>query len=185
MMVGHFFAVDTAVDIGNKASRRGKESELCADADQILNRIPNIFGEILTVCPGIGAEFLLIKALHGIQCLLCRVAKIAVGVPLERSKVIEPGRGRGFLFLFYRDNLQILIPAFGGKFFCLVFPLDLLTVDGKTFRCKMYIPIRRFLKMLDLFCPICQHCQYGGLHPANTKKGMIAAGIEAGGIYAY
>ena len=184
-MVGHFFAVDTAINIGNKASRRRKESELCADTNQILIRIPHIFGEILTVCPGIGAEFLLVEALHGIQCLLCRVAKIAVGVPLERSKVIEPRRGCGFLLLFYRDNLQILIQAFGGKFFCLIFPLDLLTVDGKTFRCKIYIPIRRFLKMLNLFCPFCQHRQYRGLYPANTKKGMIAAGIEAGGIYAY
>lgn len=39
--------------------------------------------------------------------------------------------------------------------------------------------------MFDLFCPFRQHCQYGSLYPAYTKKGMIAAGIEAGGIYAY
>lgn len=184
-MVGHFFVVDTAVDIGNKISGRGKESELCTDADQILNRIPHIFGEILTVCPGIGTKFLFIEALHGIQCLLSRVAKVAVSVPLERCKVIEPGRGRGFLLFFYRYNLQILVLTFGGKFFCLIFTLDFLTVDGKTFCCKMDIPIRRFLKMFDLFCPFCQHCQYGSLYPAYTKKGMIAAGIEAGGIYAY
>ena len=67
MMVGHFFAVDTAINIGHKASRRRKESELCADADQILSCISHIFGEILTVCPGIGTEFLLIEALHGIS----------------------------------------------------------------------------------------------------------------------
>lgn len=90
------FAVDTAVDIGNKISGRGKEFELCTDADQILNRIPHIFGEILTVCPGIGTKFLFIEALHGIQCLLSRVAKIAVSVPLERSRVIEPGLDCGF-----------------------------------------------------------------------------------------
>ena len=70
-MVGHFFAVDTAVDIGNKASGRGKESELYADADQILNRIPHIYGEILTVCLGIGTEFFLMEALRGIQCVPC------------------------------------------------------------------------------------------------------------------
>lgn len=69
MMVGHFFAVDTAINIGNKVSAGGKESELCADTDQILSRIPHIFGEILAVCPGIGAEFLLIKALHGMMSL--------------------------------------------------------------------------------------------------------------------
>lgn len=90
------FAVDTAIDIGNKISGRGKEFELCTDADQILNRIPHIFGEILTVCPGIGTKFLFIEALHGIQCLLSRVAKIAVSVPLERSRVIEPGLDCGF-----------------------------------------------------------------------------------------
>lgn len=42
-MIGHFFAVDTAVDIGNKVSGRGKESELCTDADQILNRRQALF----------------------------------------------------------------------------------------------------------------------------------------------
>lgn len=39
--------------------------------------------------------------------------------------------------------------------------------------------------MLDLFCSLCQYCQYGSLYPANTKKGMIVEGIEAGGIYTY
>ena len=81
MMVGHFFAVDTAVDIGNKASGRGKEFELYADADQILNRIPHIYGEILTVCLGIGTEFFSWRLCAASS--VCRAAEAAVGIPLN------------------------------------------------------------------------------------------------------
>ena len=56
---------------------------------EIRNHIFHIFCKKTTVRSGIGHQFLFIKALRIIKCLLCRESQKTVGISLQCSKAIE------------------------------------------------------------------------------------------------
>ena len=65
-------------------------SKFCSHLScQIRNHAFHIFCEKTAVCSRIGYQFLLIKTLCIIKCLLCRESQKTVGISLQRSKAVE------------------------------------------------------------------------------------------------
>ena len=74
-----------------------------------------IVGEKAAVRAGVGAELLFIERLQVVEGLLCGIAEAAVGLPLERGQVVEPGRVLRFFRAMHRPDRDRLTGAGAGE----------------------------------------------------------------------
>ena len=74
-----------------------------------------IVGEEAAVRAGVGAELFLVEGLQVVKRLLCGVAEAAVGLPLERGQVVEPGRVLRLFRALHRPDRDRLTGAGGGE----------------------------------------------------------------------
>ena len=97
-----------------------------------------IICEEAAVRAGIGAELLFIERLQVVEGLLGGIAEAAVGLPLERGQVVEPGRVLRFFRALHRPDRDRLTGAGGGKGVRLRFLFELFGHGGKIAAAKIY-----------------------------------------------
>ena len=102
---------------------------ICGNADKFFQLIRKscqhfliVIGDIAAISSRISGKFLLIKALHIIQRLLCAVPQQTVCVTLERCQVVEQGRVFGlFLAGHFLNRGNHLLPALRKQIFSRIF----------------------------------------------------------------
>ena len=97
-MVGNFFPVDGAPCPGHSfvhICRSDIEKDFQC-LGQFLQHFLVIIGDIAAISSGISGKFLLIKALHIVQRLLCAVPQQAVCVSLKGGQIVQRRRIFGF-----------------------------------------------------------------------------------------
>ena len=94
---------------------------VCHGSNQRRQHFPHVIRQVPAVGPGIGDQFLLIKALGVVQGLLRCEAKNTVCITLQAGQVIEKGR---FLQLFFGfddpDHGFTFLPAESSEAFSLI-----------------------------------------------------------------
>ena len=97
-MVGDFFPVDGAPCPGHSLVHifRGNVEKNFQCLGQIFQHLLVIVGDIAAISSGVSGKFLLIKALHIVQRLLCAVSQQTVGIPLKGGQVVQRRRILGF-----------------------------------------------------------------------------------------
>ena len=101
MMVSHFLVVDNRTGI---AGNRNSFSECHGIGNQIHQHrqtLGHVRSQIAAIRAGIGTELLFIQVLQIIQSLLGSISQQPIGIPLERSQVIEGRRFFRFVFAFH------------------------------------------------------------------------------------
>jgi len=120
-VVGDFFPVDGAPCPGHSLVHifRGNVEKSFQRLGQFLQHFLVIVGDIAAISSGISGKFLLIKALHIVQRLLCAVPQQAVGIPLKGGQVVQRRRTLGlFLAGDALDRCYHLLSAGFQQVFC-------------------------------------------------------------------
>ena len=123
-MVCDLIPVDCAPRPGNSEIRC-----ICGNAEKFFQFIRKscqhfliVIGDIAAISARISGKFLLIKALHIVQCLLCAVPQQTVCISLERCQVIEQGRVFGlFLAGHFLNRGNHLLSALRKQIFSRIF----------------------------------------------------------------
>ena len=134
----------------------------------------HIIRQISAVGAGIGAELLLIEALHIIQGLLGGIAMDAVRISLQRGQVIK---GRSFLILFLGpDRLYDRLPGAAEQCFSVGF-LFLFFAHSDEITEVQFSSIESFgLKCVDLCLALYKQRQRGRNYPPDIQSAVIEHG---------
>ena len=91
VVVGDFFPVDGAPCPGHSLVHvlRGNAEKNFQFLGQLLQHFLVIVGDIAAISSGVSGKFLLIKALHIVQRLLCAVPQQTVSVTLKGGQVVQ------------------------------------------------------------------------------------------------
>ena len=131
-----------------------------------------IVGEEAAVRAGIGAELFLVEGLQVVKRLLCGIAEAAIGLPLERGQVVEPGRVLRFFRALHRLDRDRLTGAGGGEGVRLHFLFELFGHGGKIAAAKIYRVKGFRAKGGDLRLPLDDERQRGR-HDAPHIEGAV------------
>ena len=144
-----------------------------------------IVGEEAAVRAGIGAELFLVEGLQVVKRLLCGVAEAAVGLPLERGQVIEPGRVLRFLRALHRLDRDRLTGAGGGEGVRLRFLFELFGHGGKIAAAKIYRVKGFRAERPDLRLPLDDERQRGRHDAPHVQSAVVEDGKQARGVDAH
>ena len=154
------------------ALRCGGFADNGSNGHKLRHRGSQIISEEAAVRAGIGAELLFIEGLQVVKRLLCGVAEAAVGLPLERGQVVEPGRVLRFLRALHRPDRDRLTGAGGGKSVRLRFFFELFGHGGKIAAAKIYRVKGFRAERPDLRLPLDDERQRGR-HDAPHIQGAV------------
>ena len=144
-----------------------------------------IVGEEAAVRAGIGAELLFIEGLQVVKRLLCGIAEAAVGLPLERGQVVEPGRVLRFFRALHRPDRDRLTGAGGGKGVRLRFLFELFGHGGKIAAAKVHCVKDFRAERPDLRLPLDDERQRGRHDAPHVQGAVVEDGKQARGVDAH
>ena len=144
-----------------------------------------IVGEEAAVRAGVGAELFLVEGLQVVKRLLCGIAEAAVGLPLERGQVVEPGRVLRFFRALHRLDRDRLTGAGGGKSVRLRFFFELLGHGGKIAAAKIYRVKGFRAERPDLRLPLDDERQRGRHDAPNIQGAVVEHRKEPCGVDAH
>ena len=170
MVVADLFAVAYLPCV--HALRCGGFADGGGNGHKLRHRGFHIVGEEAAVRAGIGAELLFIESLQVVKRLLGGVAEAAVGLPLERGQVVEPGRVLRFFRALHRPDRDRLTGAGGGEGVRLRFLFELFGHGGKIAAAKIYRVKGFRAERPDLRLPLDDERQRGR-HDAPHVEGAV------------
>ena len=144
-----------------------------------------IVGEEAAVCAGIGAELFLVEGLQVVKRLLGGVAEAAVGLPLERGQVVEPGRVFRFFRALHRPDRDRLTGAGGGKGVRSFFVSELFGHGGKAAAVEAH-GVKGFrAKGGDFRLPLDDERQRGRHDAPHVQSAVVEDGEKPCGVDAH
>ena len=144
-----------------------------------------IVGEEAAVRAGIGTELLFIERLQVVEGLLGGVAEAAVGLPLERGQVVEPGRVLRFFRALHRPDRDRLTGAGGGEGVRSFFVSELFRHGGKAAAAEAH-GVKGFrAKGGDLRLPLDDERQRRGQDAPHVEGAVVQHRKEPCGVDAH
>ena len=125
---------------------------------------------------------MLIHLLHGIQCLLCGIAKHSVCFPLQSGQIIKFRRADRFLFHIILLHFAHTLHTVRSHFICIFFFLKMLCDRIHLVKLDMSHIIFFFGKFLDLLISIHDHGKCRCLHSSNFQILVIQNGKKTARI---